>query len=125
MVSAMSNNPNGCELAKTDKNKLPEEDIILKNEPLPLFCAMCHRDLFNYIGGFIKEYPYTWYENEELAFRMKKKGLLQGISSKSWIKHYGGSTVKYFLDQDPKIINIINENRNLCINDIKKLSGKI
>lgn len=126
MVSAMSDNPNDCESAKCAKNKLPDKDIILSNnESLPLFCSMCHRDLFNYIGGFIKSYPYTWYENEELAFRMKKRGLQQGISSKSWIKHYGGSTVKYLTDQNPEIINVINKNRDLCLADMRKFSGKI
>ena len=86
---------------------------------LPLFCAMCHRDLFRYIGGFIKPYPYAWYEDEELAFRMKKKGLLQGISVKSWIKHHGGSTIKYVWENDKEAKKIMDSNYNLCLSDMK------
>jgi GT2 family glycosyltransferase len=124
MVSACSDNPGDCELAKFEKNKSIEEDIVLKETTLPLFCAMCHRDLFGYIGGFIKNYPYAWYEDEELSFRMRKKGLLQGISTKTWIKHYGGCTIKYILEQNPDAIKTMEKNRDRCIADMKMISGR-
>lgn len=121
MVSARSDNPGDCELAKSKNLEKGEKDIVLKNETLPLFCSMCNRDLFNYIGGFIKSYPYAWYEDEELSFRMRKHGLLQGISTKAWIKHYGGATVKYMWETKPESKKIMENNRNLCVSDMKKL----
>jgi GT2 family glycosyltransferase len=122
MVSARSNNPGDCDLAKAEILEKSEKDIVLGGETLPLFCAMCNRDLFQYIGGFIKPYPYAWYEDEELAHRMRKKGLLQGICTKAWVRHHGGSTIKYVWENDPDSNKTMESNRSLCLADIKKLS---
>jgi GT2 family glycosyltransferase len=122
MVSARSDNPGDCELAKAKALDKSEKDIILNNETLPLYCAMCNRDLFRYINGFIKPYPYAWYEDEELAHRMRKYGLLQGISTKSWIKHHGASTIKYIWDSNPQAKKIMENNRSFCVADIKRLN---
>lgn len=121
MVSARSNNPGDLEKAKAKIDEKEDKNIILDNEALPLFCAMCHRDLFNHIGGFIKEYPYAWYEDEELFHRIKKYGYKQGISTKAWIHHEGGSTIKYILNKNKNIKEVMENNRDLCLNDIKKL----
>lgn len=121
MVSARSNNPVDCEKAKATIHEKENENIILENETLPLFCFMCHRELFNHIGGFIKSYPYGWYEDEELAYRMRKYGYKQGISTKAWIEHEGGATVKYLWSKNKDAKNIMENNRDLCLRDIKKL----
>lgn len=120
MVSARSDNPGDCDLAKAKILEKSDKDIILKDETLPLFCAMCNRDLFHYINGFIKSYPYAWYEDEELAHRMRKYELMQGISTKAWVKHYGGSTIEYVWRSNPESKKIMENNRNLCLKDIKK-----
>lgn len=122
MVSARSNNPGDCEEAKASIMEKGDKDIILKEKTLPLFCSMCNRDMFKYIGGFIKTYPYAWYEDEELAHRMRKFGLLQGISTKAWIKHHGASTIKYMWEKNPETKKIMENNRQLCLADMK--SGK-
>lgn len=117
MVSARSNNPRDCEKAKSTIYK----NIILEDETLPLFCFMCHRELFDHIGGFIKNYPYGWYEDEELAYRMRKYGYKQGISTKAWIEHEGAATIKYLWSKNKEAQNIMENNRELCVRDIKKL----
>jgi len=123
MVSARSNNPGDCKFAKAKINEKDTKNIILEKGALPLFCAMCHRDLFYHIGGFIKSYPYAWYEDEELAFRMKKHGLYQGISTKAWIHHDTGSaTVNYVLSHYPDAKEAMEQNRIRCIEDIKRIS---
>ena len=94
----------------------------LEKETLPLFCAMCHRDLFSNIGGFIKPYPFAWYEEDELAFRMRKCGYKQGISTKSWIRHEGGSTIKYLWNKNKDAKEIMEKNHSICVSDIKKIS---
>jgi len=121
MVSARTDNPGDLELAKSKLLEKGEKDIILQNETLPLFCAMCNRDLFHYINGFIKPYPYAWYEDEELAHRMRKFGLLQGISTKAWVKHQGGSTIKLVWETKPESKKIMESNRSLCLADVKRL----
>lgn len=124
MVSARSDNPGECEAAKAGRLEKGDRDFILEDEALPLFCAMCNRQLFKHIGGFIKEYPYAWYEDEELAHRMKSKGLLQGISTKAWIHHHGGATVKYLWETRPETKTEMENNRKRCIEDVRKLGGR-
>lgn len=119
IVSARSNNPGDLEIAKAGRMEKGEKDVVLGEETLPLFCAMCNRDLFRYIGGFIREYPYAWYEDEELAHRMRSRGLLQGVSTKAWVRHHGGSTIKYLWESKPETREVMEENRNLCLADIK------
>lgn len=121
IVSARSDNPGDCELAKSETPKPFEKDIVLNKETLPLFCAMCNRDLFNYIGGFLKTYPYAWYEDEELSYRMKKYNLLQGISANAWVRHTGGCTIKYLWENNPQAKDIMEKNRDLCLADMKRL----
>jgi GT2 family glycosyltransferase len=121
MVSARSNNPGECDKAKAKIEDKDSKNIILENETLPLFCSMCHRDLFRHIGGFIKSYPYAWYEDEELSYRIRKFGFKQGISTNAWIKHEGGSTIKYIWNKIKESKEIMENNRELCLNDIKKL----
>jgi GT2 family glycosyltransferase len=122
MVSARSNNPGDCLKAKADIGEKDNKNIILEKETLPLFCFMCHRELFDHIGGFIKPYPYAWYEDEELAHRIRKFGYRQGISTRAWIKHEGGSTIKYVWNKIKKSKEIMESNRDLCLADIKKLN---
>jgi GT2 family glycosyltransferase len=119
MVSARSNNPCGCEPAKSDMLDMEGKDIILE-ETMPLFCSMCHRDLFGYIGGFLKPYPYAWYEDEELSHRMKKHRLLQGISAKAWVRHQGGCTIDYVWKHRPESKKIMEENHGRCLSDMRK-----
>lgn len=121
MVSARSNNSGECNKAKAKIEDKDSTNIILENETLPLFCSMCHRDLFKHIGGFIKSYPYAWYEDEELSHRMRKFGFKQGISTKAWIRHEGGSTIKYIWNKIKESKEIMENNRELCLQDIKKL----
>jgi GT2 family glycosyltransferase len=122
MVSSKSNNPGDLIKAKSKNYEKDDKNIVLEdNETLPLFCAMCHRELFQRINGFIKEYPYAWYEDEELAHRMRKFGFKQGISTKAWIHHEGESTVKYICSKNKNAKEIMENNRDLCLNDIKNL----
>jgi GT2 family glycosyltransferase len=122
IVSARSNNPMDCSLAKGKLGEKENKDIILEKETLPLFCAMCHRDLFNHIGGFIKPYPYAWYEEDELAYRMRRHGYKQGISMKSWIRHEGSATIKQLWTKNKQAKEIMEKNHSICLRDIKQTS---
>lgn len=121
IVSARSDNPCDLGLAKATRTEKGDKDIILGKETLPLFCAMCHRDLFKNLGGFLKPYPYAWYEDEELAHRMRSKGLMQGVSSRAWIKHQGGATIKYLWETRPDTRKKMEANRELCLADLRRM----
>lgn len=126
MVSARSNNPvNGSLKQKAAKGTVGQDVILEDDEHLSMYCFMCHRDLFNHCGGFIKEYPYGWYEDEEFAYRMRKHDFKQAVSGKSWIFHEGECTVKAIQRNNPKIQKIMEkDNRQRCIEDIQKLGLK-
>lgn len=125
LVSARTNNPGfdadpRLKATEIDAGDIP--DIILQNdEYLPLYCAMCHRELFNRIGGFIKAYPIGWYEDQELAKRMARHGFKQAICTKSWVYHEGEATIKE-LWKNTKYREISQNNYNLYLKDIEKLN---
>lgn len=98
------------------------DDLIVNDSFLPLYCVMCHRDLFKHIGGFIKQYPYAGYEDEELAFRMNHYGFQQAICGKAWVYHEGSGTLKTLVKKQPEIRDILDTNRERCIADIQKLN---
>jgi len=145
MVAPQTNNAvNGCTQQQTTKeafnqaNMMIEDgdeekkDIVLdlykdKENPefLSMYCFMCHRDLFKKCNGFIKSYPFGWYEDMEFAFRMKKHGYKQAVCTSSWIYHEGECTVKELWRRDVKSRQIMSEtNADQCNADIQKLYQK-
>jgi GT2 family glycosyltransferase len=124
LVSARSDDPPGNHpLLKCAKENRKDIEDKISEQPLPLFCCMMPRVLFERVGPF-KEYPYGWYEDEEFFWRMKKQGYKQGISGKCWVKHLGGATVKELWKQNPEAKSIMENNRIQCLNDLKKLFGR-
>ena len=122
MVSSRTDNPGPYSAVFKAKQRERGPDRILDEGHLPLFCTMCQRSLFDQIGGFLKEYPFAWYEDEELAYRMKHYGFNQGICGRSWVKHIGGSTVESLWRDHPETKQIMEENRTRCIKDMKALA---
>lgn len=94
-----------------------ETGDVISESPLPLQCALCHRELFYRIGGFIKSYPYAWYEDEELFYRMRYYGFKQAIVGNSFVWHDGGATINDLYIGDIK--ETMDNNRNLCLGDIR------
>lgn len=119
MVSSMMNNSSNKALVAKREDR--RADYILQDGYLPLVSVMCHRRLFEKIGGFIKSYPYGWYEDEELGYRMKKFGYKQAVCGKSWVRHYGEATINDLWKHNPEAIKIMESNRERCLIDIQKL----
>lgn len=101
------------------------EDVILEDDPLPLYCVLFHRELFRHIGGGLKEYPYVGYEDEELGYRMRHYGFRQAVCGKSWVGHAGGATIDPLCQRNPKLRRQVTANRDLCVKDIRTLLGKV
>ncbi len=124
MVAPTTNNPVGGDPSQKGEIFVAdgEDTIIADDSYLSLYCFMCHRQLFPNIGGFLKEYPYGFFEDQEIAMRMRKHGYLQAVCKKAWVHHEGEATIKSLWKSDPKIKEIMEENnRNQCIEDLKKL----
>jgi hypothetical protein len=82
---------------------------------------MCHRELFNRVGGPLKPYPLCGYEDEEFAYRMRKFGFKQAIATNSYVFHEGECTIKEVCRRDTKNMNVLKANRDLAVADIRQL----
>lgn len=125
MVSAMTNNPMDGDSAQLGQPFVPNgEDVILSDDSyLSMYCFLCHRQLFDHVGGFLKEYPYGGFEDQEFAARMRKHGFKQAVSRNSWVHHEGGATFKSLLRANPNLQDVIEkDNRSQCIADMKQLN---
>jgi len=122
MVSPMTNNPVGGDPAqKGDRSEYSLDHVVLEEGAhLSMYCVLCHRQLFARCGGFLKEYPYGYYEDEEFARRMQRFGFKQAVCRNSWVQHDGMSTIGSLWKRDPSIKNVMEEeNRERCIVDMK------
>lgn len=125
MVSPLTNNPGmGPECLRMEKKEFlanpTRRGFILKEGFLPLYCALAPREVFGHIQGFIKSYPTGWYEDEELAYRMRAYGFKLAVSGRSWIYHEGGATVNTLLRDDPDLLKLMEANRERCLLDMKQ-----
>ena len=109
MVSPVTNNPvEKFEFMRAKKGQVLSDKIINDEKFfLPLYCSLCHRDLFNHVG-LIKEMPYASYEAQDYAKRMREKDFKQAVCGNSWVKHEGSSTLKAL---GTKAIKILRNNK--------------
>jgi len=135
MVAPLTNNAVGGisqqVMSKEDFNlgdRTDRSDAILdvkQGEYLSMYCFMCHRELFRRCGGFIKNYPYGWYEDMEFAHRMNHFGYKQAVATTSWIYHEGECTIKELWRRDQASRAIMTEsNEARCKQDLQKLYSK-
>ena len=94
-------------------------DYILQDGFLPLFCVMCHRDLFQHVGGFIKNYP--TYEDEEFAYRMNHFGYKQAICGGSFVHHEGGGTYGPLVKTNPEVLQEMDFARERALADLRMI----
>lgn len=100
------------------------DQIVGHDTFVPLTATLCHRDLFDRIGGFVKPYPVGMYEDLELACRLFAHGYRQAISGASYVHHDGGATFAS-LAASPDAREQIGENFARCCRDIKSLKKPV
>jgi GT2 family glycosyltransferase len=126
VVSAATDNSVGGDPSQQQESvgKHTEDHIIGEDSFLSLYCFMCHRELFGKLGGFLKEYPFGYFEDEEFAARLRKRGYKQAVAARSWVHHEGQATIRplWRLRPDTKDEMEI-ANRERCIADMKTLSN--
>lgn len=106
MVSPKTNNPmSPLKILHGEKGVTSDDKIVPEDSFLPLYCALCHRELFNRVGLF-KEFPYAGCEAEEFADRLRLHGFRQAVCGSSWVHHDGGGTLARFKN-NPKVMKIL------------------
>jgi GT2 family glycosyltransferase len=121
MVAARTNNPVVGDPALRGQKGETIEDVVLEKTHLSLHCFMCHRELFERVGGSFQSYPFCGYEDEEFAHRMRGHGFRQAISGQSWVHHVGELTTKMVCRRDQDARKEIEKNRGRCIADLRSL----
>lgn len=127
MVAARSDNPGeGADQRLRSKRTELGKDIVLEEGTLPLYCVLMRRTLFQKIGGFVRPYPFGYYEDEELAYRMRLFGIPQAISGKAWVRHRAGSTFTALAKEGKETLlrETIEKNYHQCQQDISSLNAK-
>lgn len=109
MISPTTNNPMADFDCMKATKALEKSDFILNNEYLPMYAALCHRELFSRVG-FMAEYPYAGAEVEEFADRMRKNNFRQAVCGSSWIYHEGKGSLSHFAN-NKKIQEILSKTR--------------
>ncbi len=125
MVTARTNNPM-CDDPRFVGviNNTTEHVVLAAGESMPLYCALCERQLFEKIGGFVKGYPFAMYEDQELSYRMSSFGYKQAVSGTSWIKHHGNLTISEVSKKSPVALEEMEKNYDRCVADMKKCISK-
>lgn len=118
LVSARTNNGGTgsypeCLIAPDGEQSVADEK---SDQALPLICCLVNRQLFGKIGGFVKPYPYGWYEDEELFWRMRRHGFSQAVCGSSWVRHVGGATVNALGKEK---VAAMEGNRERFLEDVK------
>mgnify|MGYP006277214783 CR=1 FL=1 len=110
MISSLTDNPVvENDFLKSNKSEKKKDSVLLEGF-LPMYTALCHRELFSRVG-LLKEYPYAGVEVEEFANRMKSSGYKQAVCGSSWVQHEGRGTLAQF-DKNNKIQEILRKARN-------------
>jgi GT2 family glycosyltransferase len=105
MISPTTNNPmSDLDILVGEKSQ-QKDDVILTDGYLPMYCALCNRELFQRVG-FFKEVPYAGVEVQDFAKRMKEKGFKQAVCGKSWVHHDGGATIGKYAEV-PRVQKIL------------------
>jgi GT2 family glycosyltransferase len=120
LVHSRTNNPmmDNPYLTKSSMEEKIKDVVVEKDEPLPLISALMHRGLFQKIGG-LKPYPIAGYEDVELFYRMKKYGYKQAVCGKSWVHHWGGTTINALSEE---LRTVMDDNYKSCVKDIQLLN---
>jgi hypothetical protein len=67
-------------------SKFNKDHILSQDEFIPLYCFICHRDLFSLIGLMKSNLDTIEEISEDFHARMKARGLKQAVCYSSWVK---------------------------------------
>jgi GT2 family glycosyltransferase len=124
MIAARTEQPgDGMDSRLRAKRGEVGADVVLTDGFLPFYCVVAWRSMFQKTG-FIHSYYPAGYEDEEFAYRMRANNYRQAICGKAWVKHTEGATIRALCAEKPEMVQRIEQNRDFCLVDIRKLMAK-
>jgi len=123
MVSARTDNAGEADPRLVAKRGETGDAVILDLGYIPFFCVASWRNVFDKVG-FIRPYFPAGYEDEEFAYRLQYYKYKQAISGRAWVHHEGAATIQDLCKIDSGVKDLMENNRNFCLEDLRKLFSK-
>ena len=99
----------GCNVGRDDDPDKPEFNYLREVDYCSGACILIERDLFGVVGGFDERYAPAYYEDTDLAFKVREQGLRVLFQPFSVITHHEGGTAGTDLSQGAKRYQVINQ----------------
>jgi GT2 family glycosyltransferase len=107
------NDGSGWNYGKFDKPDRPEYQFVREADYCSGACIMMPTGLFRELGGFDDHYAPAYYEDTDLAFRVRAKGLKARVQPAATIVHHEGATSGTDLGSGAKRFQAVNREKFL------------
>jgi GT2 family glycosyltransferase/glycosyltransferase involved in cell wall biosynthesis len=101
----------GWNVGRFDPPDLPVHDYVREVDYCSAACLLVRRSVFLDIGGFDPRYAPAYYEDTDLAFRLRERGLLVLYQPRSRVVHFEGVSHGTNIDAGGKAHQAINRLR--------------
>jgi GT2 family glycosyltransferase len=105
------NDASGWNYGKGDHADRPEYHYIREVDYCSGACIMLENSLFRKLGGFDTHFTPAYYEDTDLAFRVRAKGLKVRVQPAAVVIHHEGVTSGTDLDQGVKQYQVVNREK--------------
>ncbi len=121
------NDGSGWNYGKGDNADRPEYHYTREADYCSGACIMLETALFRELGGFDSHFSPAYYEDTDLAFRVREKGLKVRIQPAAVIVHHEGVTSGTDLSQGAKQYQVVNREkfRERWKNELERFPGPI
>jgi GT2 family glycosyltransferase len=107
------NDGSGWNYGKFDKPDRPEYQFVREADYCSGACIMMRTELFRELDGFDEHYAPAYYEDTDLAFRVRAKGLKARVQPAATIVHHEGATSGTDLGSGAKRYQAVNREKFL------------
>ncbi|MEM1411352.1 MAG: glycosyltransferase [Pseudomonadota bacterium] len=103
----------GWNYGRGDDPDRPEYQALREVDYCSGACVMLRRDLFSELGGFDRHYAPAYYEDTDLAFKVREAGLKVYVQPRATIVHFEGVTSGTDLSSGTKRYQAVNREKFL------------
>ena len=104
----------GWNLGRGDDPDRPEYQVLREVDYCSGACIVLRRDLFETLGGFDAHYAPAYYEDTDLAFRVRAEGLRVYVQPRATVVHFEGVTSGTDLASGAKRYQVVNRRKFLA-----------